>query len=99
MSTSDKLMIILFCSLFSFTIILLSGIREEVLYIGTVKSVDVYGSGVLGSPCYLVVFEDGREVRIRASELSHRPFVGDVMLEVADINWCGWYLNKEWRFE
>jgi len=78
-----------------FVTVLLWGSHDTTYYVGTVKTLDVIGGHYTK---YLIVFEDGREVVLMRSNISRRPQVGDVMVEIHTLNWVGLMLNREWGF-
>ena len=79
----------------AFVTVLLWGSHDTTYYVGTVKIVDAIGGYFTK---YLIVFEDGREVVLMRDEISRRPQVGDVMIEIRTFNWFGQQLNYEWGF-
>jgi len=89
---ASGLLILAVCS---FVTVLLWDKHDTTYYVGTVKTIDAIGGYFTK---YLIVFEDGYETVLMRSDISRRPQVGDVMVEIHTLNWAGLMLNREWGF-
>ena len=90
------ILIVAMSCLIVFIVVVFYGSHDEIRYTGIVKSVDVFGEYHTE---FLVVFEDGRKHTFLYSNLPRKPFVGDVMVEIANKNWLGWHFETEWKIE